>query len=215
MSVRSFREVRPLLDSWQHDGERLLAVYGGEAEHGCFASTIAGRRSVPHGAPRPGDPVPVRSVVEGRYRGDEWVHDPALRGWVHADSPDQLAVQCANALASAGPDGWLVMTDRRTAVVTGNGCTPDAGTEEEPAERSAGGFLGRARSMVAAVQSDLSDRFRSRDTALVTLWECPIARTARTERRPGGRNVRANLVSSERFPDGSVLELKWSGTWSP
>ncbi|MGW5647149.1 hypothetical protein ACWEV3_41225 [Saccharopolyspora sp. NPDC003752] len=218
-------KFRKLLEAqWVGEGDTVRSVLGGEEVQGHLGATIGGRHLVPY---RPSSQVrdldvdlselrpPTAAVRQGSFYGDEWVHDPAIRGWLIASAPNQLAVACADHLAAAGPAGWFVVTDQRIAVVVEASVVreperkggQDADSDEGKKETSGfGRFLGRARSAVSAV-SDLADNSRSGDPA-VTLWECRRGQFVDVHLVTKGRSSYGYFFSCNKFADGSVLEIR-------
>ncbi|GIG68442.1 hypothetical protein [Phytomonospora endophytica] len=120
MSTRRI-ELDPQL-AWCRPGERLLTR---AKPTGHIGSSVAGEVTAPHeprsATPQPVDPapplpLPTASVAEGRFHDDEWVHDPTLWGWVHAESPDRLAVRLADPLTAGRGEVTLLLSTRRIAV---------------------------------------------------------------------------------------------------
>lgn len=104
---------------WLDRDERLLLACPPIRAHvGAF---IGGRRLVPyvptrelpsrcdrpHRWPLPVEDLPV----------EDWVDDPTLGHWVHADHDGQDAVLCADHLAASQGMARVVVTDRRIAVL--------------------------------------------------------------------------------------------------
>lgn len=223
-AVKSEKQVRAALQAeWVGEGEELRTLLGDKDDLGHLGATIGGRFAVPH---QPLGPVPEldvdlgllappsRSVREGKFHGDEWIHDPAMRGWVYAASPDQLAVRCADHLAAAGPEAWYVATDRRSAVVVDSSALPKDKTESEPEpaapERKRGGvgsLLGKARSAFDAV-ADLSDGLTKAGKRVAVLWECSHDQVRHRDWVKRGRSTMPHWFRYMEFVDGSVLELK-------
>ncbi|SDN18388.1 hypothetical protein [Allokutzneria albata] len=125
--------------TWLNPGEAGVATFS------CFGhvgSTVADTHRAPHvpfgevHSMRPQQewrPLPTSVVSEGRFLGDEWVHDPSFSVWAYASSPDAHAVRIADHLASGAGDSWLVITNRRIGVVIDNNRLGDV---TEPAEDS-------------------------------------------------------------------------------
>ncbi|GAA0515377.1 hypothetical protein GCM10011581_49210 [Saccharopolyspora subtropica] len=227
MKADKFRKV--LEAEWVAEGDTVRSVLGGEGLRGHLGATIGGRHVLPH---RPSTPVreldvdfselppPTAVVRQGHFHGDEWVHDPAVRGWLTAAAAHQLAVVCADHLAAAGPAGWFVITDQRIAVVVDSSVVPapkDAeDTEAEQKDSGSSGFgrfLGRARSAVSAV-ADLSESFRAPSgPPAVTLWECRRDRFVDVRLVTKGRSSYGYMFSRNEFRDGSVLEIRTNARW--
>lgn len=217
------KQVTKLLEStWLESGETLYSVFGGEGVRGHIGGTLAGELVVPWPAADDAPAItaeaelePLTEVVrDGRFVGDEWVHDPGLRAWVRADRDDQLAARCAGYLAAAGAEGWYVTTDRRIAVMVQAGAAPQAQPAEPPSstgdsEQSSGigGLLGRARSAVSDVAGSLVRR-----TGPVVLWEHRSEKTAASF-RPMGRAVPKLRISRTEFEDGSLIEGRTGRDW--
>ena len=125
--------------TWLDPGEAGAAIFS------CFGhvgSTVADTHRAPHvpygevHSTRPQKdwrPLPTSVVSEGRFLGDEWVHDPSISVWAYASSPDAHAVRIADHLAAGEGDSWLVITNRRIGVVIDNNRLGDV---TEPAEDS-------------------------------------------------------------------------------
>ncbi|HEY1180028.1 MAG TPA: hypothetical protein VGF17_28050 [Phytomonospora sp.] len=114
-------ELDPQL-AWCLPGERLLTR---AKPSGHIGSTIAGEVTAPHrprgSTPEPADVIealalPTEAVARGRFRDDEWAHDPTLWGWAYADAPDRLAVRLADVLTAGRGEVTLLLSSRRLAV---------------------------------------------------------------------------------------------------
>ncbi|MBB5152752.1 hypothetical protein [Saccharopolyspora phatthalungensis] len=224
LSTKQFQKL--LERDWLDEGDRVMALFGGEGERGYLGATIGGRHVVPHRPVMQTEnlnvdfgalPLPAAVVRDGRFHGDEWVHDPAMRGWLYAATPQQLAVQCADRLAAAGPEGWFVSTPARLAVVvdaSAAGEPDDVAQQKTVDEKGAeeakgiGRWLGKARSAVSAV-ADLSDSLRpGSGPSLITLWECRRDQLTSGGFITKGRNAGGVRFARNEFVDGSVLELR-------
>ncbi|MER5390975.1 hypothetical protein [Saccharopolyspora sp. NPDC002686] len=221
--MRSEKQLVKLLeDGWLQPGEKLQRYGGGDRERLHFGATIGGHHQAPYQPSRPAAhsfdvdfrdvPHPTVPVQQGRFHGDEWVHDPTIRGWVRADSPERAAVACADLLVAAGPEAWFIGTDRRIAVVADASAVGEPGQEDQEtgngSEGSAKGFgrlLGKARSAVSAV-TELSESLIG-GSELVTLWECPLEQLAEATGDLKGRTADGAGFSINRFADGSVIEV--------
>ncbi|MEY8039398.1 hypothetical protein [Saccharopolyspora cebuensis] len=179
--------------SWLAPGEHFQRIF--PYRPGLFGATIAGRTVLPH---QPLTPVPSCAprdedfghpsdlVVAGRYRGDEWVHDHSLRGWLDATTSDQCAVAVTDNITATNGYGWLVVTNRRIAVVI----APDYTTP-------------------GPVPKPLRERgIRHPEPNLDTLWEAPVGvlRGIRDERH--GRTLTGSPFAQLDFSDGSSLLIR-------
>ncbi|SDZ23904.1 hypothetical protein SAMN05216215_105369 [Saccharopolyspora shandongensis] len=217
--------IKLVEEGWLQQGEKLQEFGGGDRERVHLGAAIGGRHEAPYAPQHPirndlevdfaDVPYPTIVVQEGRFHGDEWVHDPTIRGWVSADSPGREAVRCADQLVAAGPEGWFIGTDRRIAVVVESavlrksdvGEVPEASAAEEPANETKGfgRLLGKARSAINAV-SELSGSLLGGE-GLVTLWECPRERFSKAAKDVKGRWSTGSGFSINRFDDGSTIEV--------
>jgi hypothetical protein len=179
--------------NWCDDGERL--VWAVEAR-GHVGSTVGVVRCAPHvpinevpdvELPEPVWPLPTDAVTSGLARADEWVHDPALWGWAHAQDPARTAVTWADLFAVGGDRCRLLLTSRRVALVLEGGLA-------EPS----GGVLGRVRAL---------GRDRE-EPPLVTWWEAPVAEVLRVVAVPLGRMVAPEWFVRVEFTDGSAFEFR-------
>ncbi|GGJ06453.1 hypothetical protein GCM10011581_49240 [Saccharopolyspora subtropica] len=221
--MRSKKQMRAILEAeWVGEDEELRTVAGGKDNVGHLGATIGGHFAVPH---QPLGPVPEldvdvgllatpsRVVREGAFNGDEWIHDPALRGWVFAASPDQLAVRFADHLAAAGPEGWYVFTNRRFAVVVDSSVVsrtkaePDQDAAAERKRGGVGGLLGKARSALDAV-AEVSTGFTKSGTRCAMLWEVSHDQVRNREWVRRGRGTMPELFDRVDFVDGSALEIR-------
>ncbi|TDD38297.1 hypothetical protein E1288_38965 [Saccharopolyspora elongata] len=207
-------------DGWLQQGEKLQRYGGGNREQLHFGATIAGRHQAPYRPSHSHDfdvdfgevLYPTELVQQGRFHGDEWVHDPTIRGWIQADSPGRVAVECADLLVAVGPEAWFIGTDRRIAVVAdaaiagkpGQESALEAGNSEESA-KGFGRLFGKARSAMNAV-AELSESLIG-GTELVTLWECPREHLGEMTGSLKGRSTDGSGFSVNRFADGSVIEV--------
>lgn len=221
--VKSKKQMRTALQAeWVAEGEELRSVLGEKDVVGHLGATIGGRFAVPH---QPLGPVPEldvdhsslappsRPVREGKFHGDEWIHDPAMRGWVYAASPDQLAVRFADHIAAAGPEAWYVATDRRSAVVVDSSVVAKAKAESESEsaaaerKRGVGGLLGKARSAFDAV-AELSEGLAKTGKRVAVLWECSHDQVRNREFVERGRSTLPEWFEHLDFVDGSALDLR-------
>ncbi|MFB9905096.1 hypothetical protein [Allokutzneria oryzae] len=124
--------------TWIEPGEKPIAIFGC---HGHIGSTVGNAHRVPHQpygevhSMRPRvltAPLPTAPVSEGRFVGDEWVHDPSLAAWAYASLPDAQAIRIVDHLASGHDDTWLVLSDRRLGVLIDNNRIGDATEPAEP-----------------------------------------------------------------------------------
>ncbi|WP_143121674.1 hypothetical protein [Saccharopolyspora antimicrobica] len=224
--MKSAKQLIKLVeDGWLQPGERLQEYGGGSAERIHLGAVIGGVHEAPHTPKNQvrsdlevdlGDVLlPTVVVREGRFHGDEWVHDPTIRGWAAADSPGREAIRCADQLAAAGPEGWFIGTDRRIAVVvdsavlrssgSGDDSQESVGAENAEESKGFGRFLGKARSAISAV-SELSGALRGSE-GLITLWECPSGRFSKEPKNIKGRWSTGTGFSINRFDDGSTVEV--------
>jgi hypothetical protein len=221
-------KFRKLLEAeWVAEGDTVRSVLGGEGAQGYLGATVGGRHLIPY---RPSSQVPeldvdfdelqppTEVVQQGIFHGDEWVHDPAVRGWAIASSPNQFAIVCADFLAAAGPAGWFVITDQRIAVVVETSVLREAPDDAEAGktDREASGFgrlLGRARSAVSAV-AEFPDNFKaSPGQPAVTLWECRREGFVDVRLVTKGRSAYGYYFSRNAFTDGSLLEIRTLTRW--
>ncbi|MBY8850633.1 hypothetical protein K7G98_20380 [Saccharothrix sp. MB29] len=139
----------------------------------------------------PAWPLPTAAVAHGRFHLDEWAHDPAVWGWAHARRPDQLAVRFADLFTAGRDECWLLITNRRVALVV-------EGELAIPGEPESGGLLGRVRSLG-----------QSRDVPpLVTWWEGPVSTVRAFTPAPLGRHVTPEWFLRLEFADGSAFDLR-------
>ncbi|EIF01119.1 hypothetical protein SacglDRAFT_04290 [Saccharomonospora glauca K62] len=195
--------------TWCERGETLLMRIGPRWGHVAF--DVAGRRGAPHEdggriSPRsvgvPEWPLPTEAVAAGNYHGDEWVHDPSIWAWVHAPNPTATAVGCADGLAAGGADAWLVLSNRRLAVVMAASAARE--TEPEDEQQSSGGWLSRAKSIAKGAQSLV----RSEEESLLTLWEAPSTVIHHFGALPMGRDVEPAWFGQVAFRDTSTLLIR-------
>ena len=226
MPTTEKKKLRLILqEQWLADGERLKALLGGEGLSGHLGATLDGRSILPY---RPSSsvaglnvdhsllPIPTEAIRNMRFHGDEWLHDPAVRGWVYGRSADTRAFSWADHMAAAGPEAWYVYTDRRMAVVVDSAVRTqrdehaDSVAEQQESEQS-GGFgrlLGKARSAASAI-SGAAESVKGRAKAsVVTLWECPVSEIVNSRLVPKGRTAQGYDVMVQEFHDGSVLEIR-------
>ncbi|GAA2802790.1 hypothetical protein [Saccharopolyspora taberi] len=204
--MRDRFKLQKLLEThWCLPGEQLLFLVGGEHKRGWLGATVAGRRHVPHRVPGPADgveppwPVVNPALEAGEFLADEWVHDPAVWGWFHADAPDRAAARCAGALAAGKHFAWLVCSTSRVAVVVEADELAAAKTEPEPAS-GFGGLLGRAKALTGAKPED--------GAPVEPWWEWPTAQVARFSSAGLGRAAVPVQFFRIEFADRSVLEFR-------
>ncbi|MFI9010940.1 hypothetical protein ACIGNX_27250 [Actinosynnema sp. NPDC053489] len=182
---------------WVGSGEQVVWVVDPEGHVG---STLGASRTAPHrgsGAgpvlevPAPEWPLPTRAVAEGRFHNDEWVHDPAVWAWAHAQRPDQVAARWAGLFTAGRDECRLLLTNRRLALVVDGEVTA-------PAAPASGGLLGRVRTLGQS-SPDVPP--------LVTWWEAPVT-TARLHAVPLGRQARPEWFVRLAFSDGSTFEFR-------
>ncbi|HEX6343552.1 hypothetical protein [Umezawaea sp.] len=134
--------------------------------------------------PEPDWPLPTEAVSTGRFRRDEWVHDPAVWGWATGPA---TAAAWADLFAVGRDECWLLLSNRRLALVVEGTLTAPAPT---------GGLLGRVRTLG-----------QDRDAPpLVTWWESPV--TARFRAVPLGRRVEPEWFVRVEFTDGSTFDFR-------
>lgn len=208
------KQLRKALESdWAADGEQILGVLGGDDLLGHVGAVIGGSWTVPCPAPA-GGPEPksvpelpelISLVRDGRFLGDEWLHDPAMRAVAYADSPEQAAVVCGGYLAAFGGQGWYVSTSSRVAVVAHSSAL--SGAAAESAEDESGGAVGRLWGRARSVVSAVSDGITSLGGGWTTVWEVPASKEdgALVNR---GRSPRGWSVERQVFADGSAIELR-------
>lgn len=215
----SSEELAKWLEHWLEPGETVERHGSGDPKRLHLGATLGGRHQVPYHPPEsvldrftvdiPATPLPTIPVQQGHFHDDEWVHDPSVRGWVHAAAPNQLAVQCADLLAAVGSSGWFVETSQRIAIVVDAGALDkaDAGGEQGVEIESTGvaRLFGKARAAVNAV-ADLTENLRG-PTAVV-VWEFPVVNMVEVAWKIRGRASMGLDCLVSRFPDGSVLELR-------
>lgn len=211
-----------LQEEWAGEDQKIRTLLGDEEEdRGYLGATIGGRLLVPY---QPSGTVPeldvdfarlspVSSLVrEGKFHGDEWIHDPALRGWVWASDPSLLAVRCADHLAAAGPEGWFVSTDQRIGVAVDASVVVQSGASSETKEPDrqrggVGGFLGKARSALGAV-AEISEGLWNSGSRCAVIWECSREHVTRYEFVKRGRATIPHRFLRVEVTDGSALELR-------
>jgi hypothetical protein len=177
---------------WVAPGEQVVWAVGREGHVGSAVGTphrVVGE--VPSvDLPEPDWPLPTAAVGSNRCHNDEWAHDPAVWGWAHARQPGQVAVRWADLFTAGRDECWLLLTNRRLALVV-------EGEVAVPAEPASGGLLGRVRSIG-----------QSRDVPpLVTWWEAPVT-SARFTPVPLGRHVRPEWFVRVAFGDGSAFDFR-------
>jgi len=215
--VASEKQLSKSLETdWGREGEKFGSLTGGTTSPGHVAAVIAGQWVLPCPSP-PGAPVAkgeaglpeLTDVVrEGRFRGDEWVHDPAMLGVVFASDVERTAVQLGGHLAALGSEGWFVSTSQRLAIAAFTSSlsyVQEAESAEEPAGSGGkvGKLWGRARSAVSAV----SDGIASFGSGVTVVWETPFDPELRAY-VPRGRDPRGVEVRRFLFPDGSSIEVR-------
>ncbi|WP_298182184.1 hypothetical protein [Saccharomonospora sp.] len=104
---------------WLAHGERLLLACPPVRAH--VGACIGGRRLVPY--------IPRKELPSMREQPrrwplpmedlpvEDWVDDPTIGHWVHAEHDEQDAVRCADHLAASQGAARVVVTDRRVAVL--------------------------------------------------------------------------------------------------
>ncbi|GAA3458023.1 hypothetical protein ACFFSW_26115 [Saccharothrix longispora] len=180
---------------WVVPGEQVVWLTHPEGHVG---SGVGATRAAPHrttapalAGPTPDWPLPTAAVAHGRFHLDEWAHDPAVWGWAHARRPDQLAVRFADLFTAGRDECWLLITNRRVALVV-------EGELAIPGEPESGGLLGRVRSLG-----------QSRDVPpLVTWWEGPVSTVRAFTPAPLGRHVTPEWFLRLEFADGSAFDLR-------
>jgi hypothetical protein len=171
---------------WCGAGEQIVWAVNAQGHVG----SAAGAPHQPRGqvpavvVPDPEWPLPTEAVGGGRFRRDEWVHDPAVWGWA---SGSATAAVWADLFAVGRDECWLLLSNRRLALVV-------EGTVAEPAPT--GGLLGRVRTLGQDREAP----------PLVTWWESPV--TARFRAVPLGRQVRPEWFVRVEFADGSAFDFR-------
>jgi hypothetical protein len=138
------------------------------------------------GLPVPEWPLPTNAVSSGMFCNDEWAHDPAVWGWAHSQNATQVAVRWADLFTAGRDECWLLLSDRRLALVV----------EGEVLQPRSGGLLGRVR----GPQDDVP--------ALVTWWEAPVGVVRRFVAVPLGRLVDPEWFVRVEFADGSAFDFR-------
>ncbi|WP_143035810.1 hypothetical protein [Lentzea fradiae] len=138
------------------------------------------------GLPEPEWPLPTTAVSTGRFSMDEWAHDPAVWGWAHAQSPDQIAVRWADLFTAGRDECWLLLSDQRLGLVV----------EGEVLEPGRGGLFTRSREPKREV------------APLVTWWEAPVGAARRFVAVPLGRAVEPEWFVRVEFADGSAFDFR-------
>jgi len=172
--------------NWCATGEQIVWAVNAQGHVG----SAGGAPHVPRGqvpavaVPEPEWPLPTEAVGSGRFRRDEWVHDPALWGWA---SGSGTAAAWADLFAVGRDECWLLLTNRRLALVVEGSITEPAPT---------GGLLGLVR-----------NRGPEKEVPpLVTWWESPV--NARFRAVPLGRQVKPEWFVRVEFPDGSAFDFR-------
>lgn len=198
--MRDQREiVRLLTERWCGPGESLAFIIGGPQKSGWFGTTLGNACHVPHmaGDDRVHPPWPQVNplVAAGEFLADEWVHDPAVFGWAHADDPEQSAPRSVAALNGGGHLSWLVCTDQRLAVVVETDALSEA---ESSGERPGllGGWLGKGKANSGGVEP------------IETWWQLRISGIAEFTSAALGRGVEPIEFFRINFTDGSAVEFR-------
>lgn len=195
--------LRSLTDEWCGRGENLVFVVGGEHKSGWFGTDLGNLRQVPHAASddglRPPWPQVNPGLRAGEFLGDEWVHDPAVWGWVRAGSPERAAARAGESLNAGKHFCWLVCTDRRFAVVVEADAMAEAKRQVESASESSGrlgGLFGKGKQREIPAHP------------LETWWQYPLDQGI--EFAPVGLGRSADPVEFVRirFADDSTLDFR-------
>ena len=162
--VKSKKQMRTALQAeWVAEGEELRCVLGEKDVVGHLGATIGGRFAVPH---QPLGPVPEldvdhsslappsRPVREGKFHGDEWIHDPAMRGWVSRRARINwlCAAPITSLLLPGGGTSRPIVVPRSSTAPWSPG-QAESESESAAAERKRGVGPGQARSAFDAVAS--------------------------------------------------------------
>ena len=182
---------------WCLHGEQVVWA---EGPAGHVGSTVGTTHRAPH-APigqvpaadvsPPEWPLPTSSIGSGQFYRDEWAHDPAIWGWAHANQPAQAAVRWADLFATGRDEGWLLLSNRRLAIVIE---TRFVSPEPPPP----GGLLGRVRTRA-------SEPTRP---PFATWWEAPVGTIHRFTAAPLGRLVQPEWFVGVEFRDGSAFSFR-------
>lgn len=207
-----FKLEKLAAETWSAPGEQMLFRIG--PRYGYEAFDIGGRRGASHtwisrfpvkSTSLPEWPLPTEPVAKGAYLGDEWVEDPTIWAYVHAPTENTAAVGCAEGLVAGRADSWLVLTNRRLAVVI-----PQSVTEEQPApetEEKTGGLLGRAKAFAKGAQTFVEQARSGEEDRLLTVWEAPVPAIRGFASPHLGRWGTPRWSGQIAFQDGSTLTI--------
>ncbi|MGW3468138.1 hypothetical protein ACWDKQ_06625 [Saccharopolyspora sp. NPDC000995] len=208
--------LRLLNEGWCAPGEQLIFLVGGEHKPGWFGATLGNTRQVPY-LPQQDDgvqppwPLVNARLSAGEFLADEWVHDPAVWGWFHTDSPARAAAQCGDALSRGKHFSWLACTNRRLAVVVEADARAEAlqkaAEQQKSAEESAGmlgGLFGKAKASKDSGQPQPP----APAGPIETWWEIPIGHVGRFTSAERGRGLDPVEFFAIQFGDNSSLEFR-------
>ena len=211
MTVRDrYKLQKALEDSWCRPGEKLVFLVGAESKRGWLGADVGGRRQVPHQRTSPAEeleppwPAVNPALTAGEFLADEWVHDPAVWGWFHADDPSRAAARCGDALSAGRHFSWLVCSTYRLAVVV-EADELAAEKQSEPAAEQASGFgglLNKAKAFTASKPE------ASATAPIEQWWEWPTSQVARFTHVGMGRTSPAVQFFRIEFADRSVLDFR-------
>jgi hypothetical protein len=221
MTYRS--EVLNLLNNgWCAPGEQLIFVAGSEHKPGWLGATLGNTRQVPY-VPQQDDgleppwPLVNPCLSAGEFLADEWVHDPAVWGWFHADSPARAAAHCGDALSRGKHFAWLACSNFRLAVVVEAAARAEAlrqaAEPPKPAAES-GGVLGGLFGKAKASNGDRSQPPTPQPSTpqpsgvIETWWEIPIRHVGRFTSAERGRGIDPVELFGIQFDDNSALEFR-------
>lgn len=207
--------VKLLVKHWAHKGEQLIYVFGNEERDGYVASNIRGVNRVPHVVAGPAvevaekhraGRVPMRSLREGTFLGDELVHDPGLWGLVQAANTTDAAVRFGDNLTASGNASFLAVTSHRVGVLVETEHLHTESTEpqqEEPAEGMS--LFGAAKSVVRGVTTRSAD---TPENPVTCGFEVPVNFIREFAPASMGRSGRPVWFLRFGFADGSSLSIK-------
>jgi hypothetical protein len=173
---------------WVRNGEQIVWAVerkGHVGSAGRAPHAIVG--GVPEaGLAEPEWPLPTAAVSSGQFCADEWAHDPAVWGWAHAQSPEQISVRWADLFTAGRDECWLLLSNQRLGLVV----------EGEVLEPERGGLLGRVRGPQREIPP------------LITWWEAPVSAARRFVAVPLGRQVQPEWFVRVEFADGSAFDFR-------
>lgn len=198
------------LRHWLGRGERgLLEIlprpgYGG--------SRIGGVVRAPHEplGPVPAtvlDPptwrLPCAVVSSGEFIEDDWVDDPAIGWFAHAEAAEAVAVRLLDHVVGGAGQAGLALTDRRVAVVTAAKLLA-ANEPGEPAEPK--GLVGKAFSAMGDWLTNDSEWTMGDE--VTSVWEVDARRLRDVSAPWVGRGFPPPELIRMEFDDGSVLLVR-------